>query len=388
MNILLLAPHPFFSNRGTPIAVKALLQVLADDGHRLTVLTFHEGEPVDIPNCEIRRIPRLPGINGIRPGFSLKKLVCDAVMLVQGLLTVRKERFDMVHAVEESAFIALAMKLLYRVPFVYDMDSSLAQQMMEKYPGLRPVRRILEGCERQAVRGSVGVIAVCKSLEETARGYDADKRIARVEDVSMITDEAGNGERLTDLTGSTGPIVMYVGNLERYQGIDLLVEAFARAQREVPDAQLVVIGGADGDIDRYRRICGELGIGDHCHFAGPRPVGLLGHFLKQATVLASPRITGTNTAMKVYSYLDSGRPVLATRLPTHTQVLDDEISRLEAPDAESMGDGLVALLEDRAMRDRLAANAGERVRREFSPEAFRRKISAFYSEIEQEHGHA
>ena len=45
--------------------------------------------------------------------------------------------------------------------------------------------------------------------------------------------------------------------------------------------------------------------------------------LLAADVLVSPRLKGLNTPMKIYSYLDSGSAVLATRLRTHTQVLDD-----------------------------------------------------------------
>jgi len=60
VRILLLAPHPFFQQRGTPIAERMLLEVLAGHGHQIDVLTFHEGEDVQIPGCRFRRIPALP----------------------------------------------------------------------------------------------------------------------------------------------------------------------------------------------------------------------------------------------------------------------------------------------------------------------------------------
>ena len=81
MKILLLAPQPFFQARGTPIAVRLVLEFLSSRGHRVDALTYHEGSDVDIPNCRVVRIPRLPGIRDIRPGFSLKKILCDLVML-------------------------------------------------------------------------------------------------------------------------------------------------------------------------------------------------------------------------------------------------------------------------------------------------------------------
>jgi glycosyltransferase involved in cell wall biosynthesis len=112
-------------------------------------------------------------------------------------------------------------------------------------------------------------------------------------------------------------------------------------------------------------------------FTGPRPVEEIGHCMAQAAIVASPRRQGRNTPMKVYSYLDSGRPLLATRLPTHTQVLDDEIAMLVDPTVEDMARGIRALLENPALGARLAQKAAERVRAEFSPAAYRRKLTSF-----------
>lgn len=378
MKILLLAPHPFFTDRGTPIAVRALAEHLGAGGHRIDLLTFHQGRDVEIPGCRLHRIPKVVWGGEIRPGFSVRKLICDAAMGIKALRMVRREGYDLVHAVEEAAFLARGLKLLFGTPYVYDMDSSLAQQMVEKYPGLRLVSGALEAFEGHAVRNATAVLAVCQALVDTARGHAPEKLVGKLEDVSLLEDAPGATESLRRTIGADGPIVMYVGNLERYQGIDLLVEGFALTRTP---ARLVVIGGAEGDIAFYRQRARELDISDRAHFLGPRPIAHLAHYLRQATVLASPRIKGTNTAMKVYSYLDSGVPVLATRLLTHTQVLDDEIAKLVEPDPRAFAAGLDELLADEPLRRRLAAAAAERVRREYSPEAFGRKLEAFYGRV-------
>jgi glycosyltransferase involved in cell wall biosynthesis len=384
LRILLLAPHPFFQQRGTPIAEKMLLEVLAGHGHQVDMLTYAEGKDVEIPGCRILRIPRVPGTRNVRPGFSFKKLANDGVMLLKALALVRRNRYDLVHAVEESAFMALAARRLFGVPYIYDMDSGLARQMVDKYPALASVRRLLEGFESAAVRGSSGTLAVCKSLEERALACHPGGLVARVEDVSLLAD--CGPEAATDLPEEDGPVVMYVGNLQRYQGIDLLLEAFRRALPEVPDARLVVIGGVPERIALYRKRCAEMGIAGGVRFVGPRPVERLAAYLRRATVLVSPRILGENTPMKIYSYLDSGRALLATRLPTHTQVLDDEVAFLVEPEPEAMARGLVRLLRDAVLRKRLATNAREFARREFTPEAFARKILRFYDSVARKIG--
>ena len=113
---------------------------------------------------------------------------------------------------------------------------------------------------------------------------------------------------------------------------------------------------------------------------------MLPGLLRQAQVLVSPRIAGLNTPMKIYSYLDSGTAVLATRLPTHTQILDDQTAYLVSPDPKSMGRGLADLLCDEALRERLAARAKDFVQEEFTPEAAHRKLNTFYTEMESRAG--
>ncbi|HEV2846252.1 MAG TPA: glycosyltransferase family 4 protein [Thermoanaerobaculia bacterium] len=364
-----------------------ILEVLTAEGHEVDVLTFPEGEDPGIPASRVHRIKAPAWTRGIRPGFSFRKLACDAIMLKDVLRRVRGGDYDLVHAVEESAFMALAARWLFRVPYVYDMDSGLAQQMVDRFPALRWVRRLLEACEGMAVRGSAGTLAVCGSLEERARASAPEGLVACLEDISLLDGSTECPADIRPPEWRDHPLVLYVGNLEPYQGIDLLLAAFARTVGQVPEAKLAVVGGHEEGIDHYRRESERLGLADSVHFAGPRPVAELDGCLRQATALVSPRTQGHNTPMKIYSYLDSGRPLLATRLPTHTQVLDDEVALLVEPEPEAMGHGLARLLRDEVLRERLAANARRLAQREFTPEAFRRKLLGFYGDVARRIGH-
>jgi glycosyltransferase involved in cell wall biosynthesis len=386
LNILFLAPHPFFQPRGTPLAERRLLEVLAAQGHHIDVLTYPEGEDPRIPNCRILRLPDLSLLRGVRPGFSARKLALDVLMLGRCLALARHGGYDLIHAVEESAFLALLARRLFGVPYVYDMDSGLARQMVDRFPWLRAVRRGLDACERTAVRGSLGVLAVCRTLADQARAWAPETLVARVEDPTLLGPPAEQPERLAGLfyppdAPSSPPIVLYVGNLEPYQGIDLLLAGFARAHAEVPEARLAVLGGAPSDIARYRDQAARRGLGAAVRFAGPRPVERLNDYVRQATVLVSPRVQGTNTPMKISSYLDSGRPLLASRLPTHTQILDEDVALLVEPEPAAFGQGLVCLLRDAALREHLAENARRFAQRELTPAATERKLLAFYAEV-------
>ncbi|HXH82996.1 MAG TPA: glycosyltransferase [Candidatus Tectomicrobia bacterium] len=187
MRILLLAPQPFYQERGTPIAVALVLKVLSERGHDVDVVTYHEGRDVRLPRVTLHRIPRLPLVRGIRPGMSWKKLVCDLFVLIAALRLARARRYDLVHAVEEAVFIALVLKRAFGLPYVYDMDSLLSGQLTDRLPWLAPVTPLLARCERFALSEALAVLPVCEALETVARRW-APGPIVRLPDVSLLDD--------------------------------------------------------------------------------------------------------------------------------------------------------------------------------------------------------
>ena len=384
LNILILAPQPFYQERGTPIAVKLLAQTLVEQGHDVHLLVFAEGEKISLSGVTIHRHVTLPGISGIKPGLSLKKLLCDFFLFMKCIQLVRKQNFQLIHAVEESVFMARVIQTVFKIPYVYDMDSCMSVQLMDKFPSLGIVRRLMEWMEKVAIKGSHGVLPVCEALENIVKKHAPDKLVVRLEDISLLESGTEGEEDLRGELGIDGIILMYVGNLEQYQGIGLLLEAFKQAVSSKNNMYLVLIGGNKKDIQLYTAQSGQLGIAAKVFFCGGRPVNQLGYYLKQADILVSPRIQGNNTPMKIYSYLDSGRVVLATNLPTHTQVMDEEIACLVEPDPAKMAQGMITLAEDTSLRETLARNAQQRVQEEYSFPAFKRKLKVFYDKLQQE----
>lgn len=384
MKILLLAPQPFFQERGTPIAVDLLLRALSARGESVDVLTYHEGSDVAYPGVVIHRIPKIPFIHNISPGPSFKKFVCDCLLFWSALRMSLRQRYDLVHAVEESVFAAFIIRLLRGIPYLYDMDSSLAGQIMDKYPPLRLLAWPLRFFEALAIRHAEVVVPVCDALAENVRRFHP-KRVTVLHDISLLNIDgysAATEPSLRRELNISGPLVMYVGNLERYQGIDLLLRSFALAHKQVPQSQLVIVGGRDEHIQHYREQARSLGTNGSVHFLGPRPVASLAGLLQQADILVSPRIQGGNTPMKVYSYLDSGTAVLATRLPTHTQVMDSSVAELADPTPEAFGQGLLRLLTDAKRRATLGQAARALILKCYSYPAFERTLQQLYKELE------
>jgi len=379
VKILLLAPHPFYQERGTPIAVNLLLGVLSEQGHSVDVLTYHVGENVTHPNVTIHRIRSLGFIKAVRPGFSLRKLVCDAFLYAKALRMARADNYDLVHAVEESVFIARAIRRRFGIPYIYDMDSSMPQQMVEKIPILVLLLPVMRWFERRAIRSSAAVATICDSLAGIARDAGAAK-VVILNDISLLeTAPAGTGAEVRKNLGITGFCFMYVGNLEHYQGVDLLLESFAILRKSATDSALVIAGGTGRDVAKYGRIAAGLGIDKAVHFLGPWPVKQMASLFEAADVLVSPRIKGSNTPMKIYSYLHSGKPVLATDMPAHTQVLDAGTAELALPDPTSFSTAMLRLAQNADLRARLGTNGRELAEKKYCLDAFKRSTVELYS---------
>lgn len=384
MRVLFLAPQPFYSVRGSPIAVDLILRVLSERADQVDLLTYHIGEDVEYENVTLYRGLKIPFIREVRPGFSWQKLVCDLVLLLKALRLVTTRRYHVIHAVEESVFMALLFKWLFKIPYVYDMDSSLSQQMVEQFQPLSPIYRVLEAFERPAVRNAKVVVPVCDRLASHVAKFEAEKVVV-LPDVSLIKHELERaGPDLRTRLEIDGLLLMYVGNLQPYQGIDLLLESALLTLGNNPGGDLVIIGGASDDISKYEKKCRQLAIDKRVHFLGPRPLEDLGYYLSQADILISPRITGENTPMKIYSYLGSGKPILATDLPTHTQVLNQTVARLVEPTPEAFAEGQLQLMQDEATRLRLGKEGRGLVQDQFSFEAFCRRCNELFDDLEIE----
>jgi glycosyltransferase involved in cell wall biosynthesis len=170
------------------------------------------------------------------------------------------------------------------------------------------------------------------------------------------------------------PTILYAGTFEHYQGIDILVQAFARVHAVRPEVRLLLVGGTAQQVAAVQANIKSLGIAEAVQVAGRVSKSLAMRLTSQAQVLVSPRVHGTNTPLKIYEQLASGKPLVATRIWSHTQVLNDSVCFLVEATPESMGDGLLRALSDPAAAQQMAAQARVLYEREYSRPVYERKI--------------
>jgi glycosyltransferase involved in cell wall biosynthesis len=378
LKILFLAPQPFFEVRGTPLAVLAMVRALTALGHRVDLLTYPRGEDVKVEGVRHRRSLSLP-VGRVPPGASFAKLALDLPFMTQAFWRMAVGRYDVVHAVEEAAHLAAPLARLLGLPLVMDVDSSIPDQLRHSgFAARGPLPWAAARLETHALRHAAAVITVCRSLTDGARARAPQARVFQVEDPPLIDGRPADPAAVADLRRAlgvgAGPVVLYSGNLEPYQGVELLVDAAG----EVAEAWFVFMGGEPDGIAALRS---RSRAGARCVFVGPRPPSDLSAFLGLADVLVSPRVRGENTPFKVYTYLASGKPLVATRLPTHIQLIDDSMAFLVDPTPAGLAGGIRAALADPKASAQRAARGRALIERDYSPERFAEKVARAYADL-------
>ena len=382
----MLAPEPFFEPRGTPFSEYHRIKALGELGYRVDLVTYPFGRDVDLPNLYIYRAARPPFVNGVRIGPSAPKIVLDALLAVTAARRALSCRYDAIHSHEEAGLVGVWLAEWLGIPHLYDMHSSLPQQLNNfRYTRSGLIRRLFEQAETAMIDGSRVVITVCQELQDVVTEGGAGERAFLIENVMGGDVDGGPPPRTPhEMRSRYGiapeqPLALYTGTFERYQGLDMLVEAAAVLAATHPEARVLVVGGEPGQVEAARRRAEAAG--SPIIFAGQRPPDEIPSFVGACDILVSPRITGTNTPLKIYSYLRSGKPIVATDLLTHTQVLTSETALLVPPDAHAFAAGVGRLIDEPAERTRLATAARALASSRYSRDVYLARTAAAYKRL-------
>lgn len=402
MKVLAIAPQPFFSWRGTPFSVYYRSLVSGELGHEVDILTYGQGMDVDLPGCRVIRIPAMKWLGPVKTGPSAVKLFLDVFMVLWTIGLLLRNRYDVVHAHEEAVFWSRWLKPLFRFKLIYDMHSSLPQQLHNfDFTKSRLLHWIFEKLETGAVQKADAVIAICPSLYHYAQSLTSEQdKVFLIENSifepvkvrgSSQSQPEGTARQHTNGEASAADrwlahrsaekVIAYAGTLEAYQGIDKLIESFALVARQMPEAGLLIVGGRPGQVAERQRQIDALGIHDQVLLTGQRPQTEAQHLVDAAGACISPRFSGDNTPLKIYQLMASGVPMIATRIESHTQVLDDDIATLTGVTTEELAQGMLEVLRNPDVARQKAANAQQRYEEAYSRSVYTAKMQSLFERV-------
>jgi glycosyltransferase involved in cell wall biosynthesis len=386
MRILMLAPQPFFRPRGTPFSVLHRIRALLKLGHQVDLVTYPFGNDVALEGLRIFRSARPMGVRDVVIGPSLAKLALDVPLFRLATRLGRENSYDLLHTHEEAGLFGAVYARRLGLPHLYDMHSSLPQQFENfgrfNWPGIPAAFRRIE---TYTLNHSEAVIAICPELADHVQAAGYRGPLEMIENCLDVDPPADLDQRTAAVRARLGlegrRVIVYTGTLEAYQGVELLLEAFRILRLSVPDTCLVIVGGALPRSERLRGAAEALGVGSSVHFVPAVPAEEVFAYLQLATTLVTCRLRGTNTPLKLYQYLRAGRPIVATAIRSHTQVLDEEVAELVAVDAAAIAQGLARVLHDPARARTLARNARLRAESEYSEQAYMTKLSRILAKL-------
>jgi glycosyltransferase involved in cell wall biosynthesis len=377
LKILMLAPEPFFQPRGTPISIYFRLKTLSEMGHQVDLLTYPIGEDRHFPNVRILRAPAVPGITSIKIGPSAAKLPLDFVLLLKTIARITTHRYDLVFSHEEAGWWGTLLARIWGIPHLYDMHSSLPQQLDNfEFTRSALIKGVFIWLERFVLKRSGAVITICPDLQRIVKREGFGQKTILLENFLEFDHPNYGPADFTAIRQKYAPggekIALYAGNFQTYQGVARLVEAFALLKDK--PAVLLLVGEKGDRLHAMKEFVSSLGLTNRVKFTGQVPPEKVPLYIGAADALVSPRLSGTNTPLKIYSFLKAGKPVVATRLWTHTQVVNDRIALLTGTDAEAMAEGIHSALFTEA-GPLTAAAAKAFADREYSPASYKEKLT-------------
>jgi glycosyltransferase involved in cell wall biosynthesis len=353
LRVLLIAPQPFYEDRGTPIAVHQTLVALSKLGFKVDLATFPVGSEVDLPNVRIVRTANPLCFRSVPIGFSFQKIVLDLCLLFTVLRLARRKNYICAHGVEEGAGLALVCKVLFGTSVVYDMQSSIPEQLRH-VRGFRrgPGRWLALLFERWLVKGANSIIA-SSGLKQRVLSIQPEKKV-----FECAFEGCNPTSKNEELAGRLGilnrPTVVYTGNFAPYQGLEKLLDAAILVRQELPEVAFVLVGGTGPEISRLNLLVEARELTNNVQLIQRQPRENMPDYLALANVLVLARSNAENTPLKLFDYLKGEKPIVATDIPAHRAILSEKTAILVAPTANALARGILLALKNNSYTKKIA----------------------------------
>jgi 1,2-diacylglycerol 3-alpha-glucosyltransferase len=366
--IAMVAACPFPANHGTPAGIKETAEAIAHKGHQVHLVTYHFGDGTPPRGVHLHRIADLGFGRKVVVGPTWQKPLFDLLMVFTLWRVIRREGIDLIHAHNyEGALIGYVVKLLTRRPLVYNAINTMSDEL-PSYGFIRPqslARGLARLLDAWVPRLADRVIAISEELAQFLRQQGVHPE--RLQMIPLGIDTAafaavGAGDRAAIRERfhlGDRPVVMYNGILDRFQRVDYLLRAMRHVVDHVPEAHLLLVTNVvtDQDLQACRELIGELGLQSHVDIATHTAFEDVPRFLAAADVTVVPRPHCPGFPVKLLNYMAAGKPIVlfegsakGLQHLQHAIVVADH-------DWQALGLGIVTLLHDPTLAQRLGQNA-------------------------------
>jgi len=384
-NIAIVAACPFPCARGTPVRVARAAEALAELGHRIHIVTYNLSDPgleITHERLKVHRIPRIPFYRDLSPGPSLTKLLLADPMLTWKLHSVlRRHKIDFIYAHHYEALIAsLAVRAVRHCPVVYDAHTMLETELPDYISGpIKPLlRQTGKWIDGFLPRHADHIVAVTDEI--------ANRLAAHLNSPDRVT-VISNGLELAHFMAcqwapethdTERKVLIFTGNLAAYQGIELMLEAFALLRHRRDDVLLRIV--TSDNFCPYAPLARKLKIENDIEIADSDFSALPGE-IARASVAINPRLSMDGIPQKLLNYMAVGVPIVS--FAGSARNLVDNVNGLVIPDGDTVmfADAMDKLLNDQEAARKLGLAARDDARQGGTWLDVARKLDGVFSRL-------
>jgi glycosyltransferase involved in cell wall biosynthesis len=345
----MIAPTPYFSDRGCHVRIYEEARALTKLGHEVCIVTYHFGR--DMPGVRVVRTAHVPWYNKLEAGPSWHKPYLDALLLWKSLAEARSFRPHLIHAhLHEGALIGSVLSGLLRIPLLFDYQGSLSGETLNHgfMSETSLMMKLFKGLERFIDRRADLIITSSdKGRQELTHewGIASEKVINVIDGVDTeIFKPRSRSEARRELgIPDDVKLVVYLGLFNRYQGVDLLLDAISLVKAEAPDVRFLLMGFPEKEYQRKAR---EMGIDDIITFTGRVDYDRAPLFLSAGDLAVSPKLALTEANGKLFNYMACGLPTVVFDNQINREILGDDGIYVEHGNTSSFADSVISALHD------------------------------------------
>jgi glycosyltransferase involved in cell wall biosynthesis len=380
--VAMVAACPFPTAGGSQVLTRQLAETLAARGHAVHLVTYHlagAGPPVTMP---VHRIPAVPGYTKLGAGPAWGKPFLDLLLAGRLLQVIRREHIQIIHAHNVEA---LACGLLVRpwtgTPVVYHAHNVFEQELPAYFPGplLHRLARWVGGAVDVTLPRRADATIVLTEFAATtlrARGVPA-ARLRLIPPGVECPPMPPRDERSERSEPSAR--VVYAGNLDPYQDMEVLLRCWPRVVAARPDATLTVISASSPK--RWQRLEATTHVAGHVRFLSGRHFADVWAILTAADVAVCPRTSRDGFPIKLLNYMAAGRPIVVSAGSAHGLTHGESAYVVPDGDEPALAAGIVTLLNDPALAQRLGDAARELARTRHDWRTIAQQVEAVYEMI-------
>jgi glycosyltransferase involved in cell wall biosynthesis len=391
LKILVVAPTPFFSDRGTHIRILEEALALERRGHEVMIATYHIGS--DLPKhldskIDVRRIRRLLfWYKKLEAGPDWQKIVLDIMLIRKTFFLARTWKPDIIHGhLHEGALIGwIVTKCLFwrRMKLVADFHGSLTREMVSHaYLRVVGLQRLFAAVERWI--DNLGDRAVASSWDnaEEINGIRTKNPAVPVIDGTRLSMFEG----LPDCTvlrkrygiSEQKVLITYTGALIPNKGIRLFLEAVPMVCMKYPEAHFLIAGFP---LEHVARTFESDVFRTHATIISPLPYFDLPALLLMSDIGVDPKESTTKQASgKTLNYMGAGLPVVCFDTQNNREYLGDAGAYAAETTPEALTEVIGRLIHDPELRSAKGEVSRERAMM-FSWEQSAEKLEKIYLEL-------